>query len=367
MRIVEIVPQLASGGGERFVVDLCNELAQMGHEVMLIVLHRLDNPILSFYLPEVDSRVTVKSMNKRKGADLTLPWRITKELKAFNPDVVHTHLSGIVYTFISTVTQRNPKYFHTVHNVANREAGNKITATIRKWAFIRKKFTPVTISEESQRSFREFYGIDAPMIFNGRNVLANLKPSATVLNEINSLKSSSDDRVIVNLARIMTQKRQDLIARVCKRLENEGYNFTLLMIGRKGDQEIVDKIERTMCSNVHMLGERSNPLEYLAAADGYCLMSSYEGMPISLIEALGCGAVPICTPVGGIVNVINDGENGFLATDISEDACYIALKRFLDTTPEQLSRLKLAAKISYQPFSMTECTNKYIALFNTPI
>lgn len=365
MKIVEIVPQLASGGGERFVVDLCNELAQMGHEVLLIVLHRLDNPLLSFYLPEVDSQVTVKSMNKRKGFDLTLSNRIKREIENFRPDIVHTHLNGIVYTALVALTFRNvTKYFHTVHSSAPEEAGNKLTACVRKQMFRRHCFTPVTISEVSHRSFREFYGLEAPMIFNGRNIPSALKPSVSVTNEIASLKVYPESKIIVNLARIMTVKRQNLIARVCKRLENEGYNFTLLMIGRKGDQEIVDKIERTMCSNVHMLGERSNPLEYLAAADGYCLMSSYEGMPISLIEALGCGAVPICTPVGGIVNVINDGENGFLATDISEDACYIALKRFLDTTPEQLTRLKLAAKISYQPFSMTECASNYITLFN---
>lgn len=364
MRIVEVVPQLASGGGERFVVDLCNELANMGHEVLLIVLHRLDCPILSFYLSEVDTRVVVKSMNKRKGVDLNLPWRINKEIKAFQADIVHTHLNGIVYTALAALTYRIPKYFHTVHNAAREEAGGKVTAWIRKQMFKHRYFTAVTISEESQRSFQHFYGLNAPMIFNGRNVPSDLNPSAAVLDEIASLKIYPDSRIIVNLARIMPVKRQDLIARVCKRLEKEDYRFIMLMIGRKADIEIVDKVDFTICSSVHMLGERTNPLEYLAAADAYCLMSSYEGMPISLIEALGCGTVPICTPVGGIKNVVKDGENGFLAEDISEEACYHALKRFLDCSSNKLTALKEMAKQSYTPFSMTSCTEKYINLFN---
>ena len=41
MKILEIIPQLSSGGGERFVVDLCNELSKE-HDVTLMVLHSLD-------------------------------------------------------------------------------------------------------------------------------------------------------------------------------------------------------------------------------------------------------------------------------------------------------------------------------------
>ena len=54
-------------------------------------------------------------------------------------------------------------------------------------------------------------------------------------------------------------------------------------------------------------------------------------MPISLLEALAVGAVPVCTPVGGIPNAVIDGENGFLSTDNTEAAYYEAMKRFLET------------------------------------
>lgn len=47
MKILEIIPQLSSGGGERFVVDLCNELSKE-HDVTLMVLHSLDK--VDFYL-----------------------------------------------------------------------------------------------------------------------------------------------------------------------------------------------------------------------------------------------------------------------------------------------------------------------------
>lgn len=363
MRIVEIVPQLASGGGERFVVDLSNELVNLGHEVRLIVTHSLDCPSLAFYLPEVDKRVDVISMNKRPGADLGLPFRLYKTIREFRPHVVHTHLSAILYSWVGALHTSCGVYCHTVHSAAEEEAGPSfLSCVVRRLLFKNKWVLPITISEESRDSFSRYYGMDAHMIYNGRNIPENIKGV-----DLSEYKATPQTRVIINLARIMPVKRQDLIARVCRRLELEGYDFAMLMIGRKAHKSVVVGVQAANCSRVYMLGERGNPLAYLAAADGYCLMSEYEGMPISLIEALGCGVVPMCTPVGGVKNVIDDGINGFLSYDLSEEACYMTLKRFLDMTPGELEDMKHASFATYAPYSMSTCANQYVAFFKSHI
>lgn len=360
MRILEIIPQLDSGGGERFTVDLCNELAKQ-HTVRLVVLFPLEKN--GFYANEISPQVEVVSMNKKYGLDITLPFKLLREILAFKPDVVQTHLRAITYEAMSTIMLRSVVHCHTVHSAADKEAGSIIGSTMRRLLFKCNIMTPITISEESHRSFVDFYGLDAPMIFNGRNVPDNLAVSEAVNDEINSYRPEKQSRIIVNLARLMEVKRQPLIAKVCRRLQDDGYRFAMLMIGRCESDEYLTRINESKCDFVHVLGERKNPLEYLAASDGYCLMSSFEGMPISLIEALGTKAVPVCTPVGGIVDVIKNGENGFLAEDLSEDACYMALKSFLDTSDAKLAEMKQAARLSYEPFSMTKCAENYEDLF----
>lgn len=365
MKILEIIPQLSSGGGERFVVDLCNEFVCMGHNILLIVLHSLDKPDLAFYLPQLDKRVKVISLNKHIGADLSLPQRLGKFAHNFKPDVIHTHLNGIIYTAPFVLWNSRVVHCHTVHNTADKEAGSfLIGRVVRRWLFKSHRTIPVTISEESHRSFVDFYGIDAPMIFNGRNIPTNINVSESVQEEFKTYRGHTNRRVLINLARFSDVKRQDLIARVCKRLEDEGYDFAMLLIGRTDNDSILNSIRQTGCSKIHILGLRTNPLEYLTMADSYCLMSTYEGMPISLIEALGCGAVPVCTPVGGIVDVVSDGVNGILADSLDEDACYKAVKRFLDLSNIELINMKTEAKKAYAPFSMTDCAKKYIRLFN---
>lgn len=339
MKIFEIIPQLSSGGAERFTIDLCNELSTK-HEVTLIVLHSVEK--FGFYADELASNVRLVSMDKRMGFDMSLLFRLWRLIKKEKPDVVHTHLNGIIYISLSAAINRR---------------------VVRRLLFKTKLSTPITISEESHRSFLDFYGIDAPMIDNGRNIPMNLKLSADVVDEFKTYRRSDKTRVLVCLARMYPVKRHTLLAKVTARLYAEGYDFTVLAIGSTSQIDIVEEVKSLKSENFYILGERKNPLEYLKAADAYALCSSYEGLPISLIEALGVGAVPVCTPVGGIVNLVHDGENGILAAGLEEDDYYNAMKRFLDLDDEALCAMSKKAKESYAPFSMTECAQKYVSLF----
>ena len=360
MKIFEIIPQLSSGGAERFTIDLCNELSTK-HEVTLIVLHSVEK--FGFYADELASNVRLVSMDKRMGFDMSLLFRLRRLIKKEKPDVVHTHLNGIVYISLSAAINRRVVYCHTVHNTADKESNSFVCRGVRRLLFKTKLSTPITISEESHRSFLDFYGIDAPMIDNGRNIPMNLKLSADVVDEFKTYRRSDKTRVLVCLARMYPVKRHTLLAKVTARLYAEGYDFTVLAIGSTSQIDIVEEVKSLKSENFYILGERKNPLEYLKAADAYALCSSYEGLPISLIEALGVGAVPVCTPVGGIVNLVHDGENGILAAGVEEDEYYNAMKRFLDLDDEALCAMSKKAKESYAPFSMTECAQKYVLLF----
>lgn len=361
MKIIQIIPQLSSGGGERFTVDLSNELALRGHEVILCVLHTLHKGGSGFYLSDVSKRVKVVSMNKRKGLDIGLFWRLFRFLRDERPDVIHTHLRAIVYAFIA---ERFVVHgVHTVHSDASKEASEWFSRAIRKWLFRNGYVQPVTISPESRESFLKFYGFDAPLICNGRNIPEDLVVSESVKAECDSYRRDKDTRLIVHLAHIDEVKQQLLHARVAKRLFDEGYNFAVLFIGSDKRTDYVNAVRAAMPPCCQILGQRQNPLEYLKEAGAYALCSLYEGLPISLIETLGVGSIPICTPVGGIVNLVEDGENGILSEDSEEDSYYQAVKRYLEMNEEDILQMRCRAKESYPPFSMTECAEKYEKIY----
>lgn len=359
MKILEIIPQLNSGGAERFVVDLCNELVKH-HEVILLTYYDLSS--YGFYLSELSHKVQILSMNKKRGFSFSLQFKLVSEIKHICPDIVHIHLTAISY-LMPTISLSKIPFFMTIHNDAEKEAGGRFGHLLRKISFKRHLIIPVTISNESNKSFMSFYGLNSEVIYNGRNIPAPKYINPNVLEELRQYYHSSKTRIIINLARLNIVKRQSLLAKVSSRLYKEGYDFTILMIGNDKNESLVKEIQAYNCPVVHILGERHNPLEYLSLVDAYCLCSSYEGMPISLIEALGVGTIPVCTPVGGIVDVIKDGINGFLAIDLSEEALYIVLKRFLETPKEELQQMKKRVQDSYRPFSMKICAEKYEQLF----
>ena len=361
MEILEIITQFGVGGAERFCLDLSNELSEENN-VTICVFHPIKENF--HYYDEISPNVKVVCMNKGMGFDFLLSFRIMKLIIQSRPDVVHTHLSAIIYIFLSAILFRKNKFFHTVHNAAKEETERKIGAFVRKFLFKFGFVKPISISKDSEKSFETFYGFKATMIYNGRNIPRQINVEQEVKDFFYGLRKNPGTRIIVQLAHVGQQKRQIVMAKAIDRLNKEGYKLVVLMIGKLADLAMVNEIESLQNPNIILTGTKSNPLSYLRESDGFGLSSSYEGLPISLIEALGVGSVPICTPVGGIKDLIEDGVNGFLSKDISEEEYYLALKRFADISEERLKEMSKKAKESYVPFSMTDCAKKYLREFN---
>ncbi|HXK40330.1 MAG TPA: glycosyltransferase family 4 protein, partial [Candidatus Paceibacterota bacterium] len=96
-----------------------------------------------------------------------------------------------------------------------------------------------------------------------------------------------------------------------------------LVAGGKGDIKVALQLARELGVDDHVLlpGYVSGPDKYrlLAEAAIYVLPSYNEGVPISILEAMSVGLPIVTTPVGGIPDVIRDGEEGFLVTPGSVD------------------------------------------------
>lgn len=361
MKILEIIPQLSQGGAERFVIDLCNEMSTE-HEVVLVVLHNVDNH--GFFRKELSGHVRLISMNKRMGMDWKLFFRLAKLIRKEKPDIVHTHLRSIVYSFLAYIRPSRIKFIHTVHNDANKEAEGGINNWCRKVAFNLKLVHPVTISEESKRSFNDFYHLPSTLIYNGRPNYDFNTDISKIQQELGDIKTNKQAKIIVNIARIQPQKNQLTLAKAIDNVNKEGNAIELAIIGDNSNKDITTSITDLQSPYIHILGTRPNPRDYMRAADAFCLSSIYEGMPITLIECFSVGAIPLCTPVGGIINMIEDGENGLLAESFNQEDIEKMLKRFLHLPKYDTQRIQTSSFNTFKRFEMHQCVQNYISLFN---
>jgi glycosyltransferase involved in cell wall biosynthesis len=106
---------------------------------------------------------------------------------------------------------------------------------------------------------------------------------------------------------------------------------------------------------------RGEVLELFRAADASILSSSWENFPHGVVESLAAGTPVIATAVGGVAEVVADGENGLLVPAGDADALAAAIRRYLEE-PGLAERLRAAAAPSVERYSRTRVYARLLEL-----
>ena len=117
------------------------------------------------------------------------------------------------------------------------------------------------------------------------------------------------------VGRFAVPKKQLDLLRAIKLLLNKGHrNLHLVLVG---DGELLVECRRyaemnKMHEYVTFMGARHDIADILQRLDVFCLISDYEGLPISIIEAMRAGLPVVASDVGGVKELVKDGVNGYL-------------------------------------------------------
>lgn len=352
MKILQLTYSLSSGGSERFVVDLCNRLVKNDlNEVVLVTVLDDSNLFWMHYRQDLSKQVRFISLHCRKGVSFKSIWRVYRIISKEKADIVHAHCN-LIMLYIPAILCRNSKFVHTLHNIARYCLGAIYRRPINRWLY-NKKVQPVTISGECDKSFVDLYRLNTSVcITNGREPLLvnpSFKPEV-VLNQ--------DYPVFIHVARCSPQKNQPRLFRAFDRLYNEGVKFELMCLGH-GYDEYAEYYRRH--PQIHIIGERNNVGDYMSLADYFVLSSDFEGLPLTLIEAMSMGITPICTPAGGVVDVIKDGKNGYMTNGFDDDEFYQKIKSVIET--KGVISSDVIHRDYIENYSMQTCAEKYYLVY----
>ena len=363
-KIVQMLPALGWGGAQVFCIQLSNELAKNpNYDVTLVSLY--DHTPNHMPVERVDKKVKFITLGKKNGLDLDIYKKVYKLLSEIKPDVVHTHLHAGYYVMWAYLRMKdNFVKVHTFHSLVTKDApwhGRQMN----KYFFRNGIMHPVSISDEVLKGAIKEYGPKTKtLIYNGSDTAKPTDKLQEVTGKINALKKNNDTKVLISVGRIYDVKNHRLIIEAMKVLEAE--NAIAIIVGGHlpQDQPLYDELMSIKPSNVHFMGKANNVGDYLLNADAFLMPSLYEGLPISLLEAMSVGLVPICTPVGGFLDTVKPGI-GFLSKDLSTESFLTAIKNFLHLSENDLQSLKQNIKSVFKnEFSMESCAKKYDDLYH---
>lgn len=356
MKILQVTYSLSSGGAERFLVDLSNQLIKR-NEVSLTILSLVndDDPKNRHYLNSLDSRINYVCLGAKKGLSFESFIKLYNYIKFHKPDIVHAHCQ-ILLLYLPSIFLNKIKYFHTLHNMASFCLRFKILKYFNRYLY-NNKVRPITISKICQQSFIELYKLSNSIcIYNGRSPLILSEEKYKVENEVRSYKNSSSEKIFLHIARYAEQKNQKLLLETFSQMYKEGIPVRLLIIG-SGFEKLDSDLHQFLTPNIHFLGEKVNIADYLINSDFFILSSLWEGLPISILEAMSLGLPSISTPVGGVPEVIIDGKTGFLSPSCELNDFYNTVRRALNEFNQiDPKYIKLQYESAY---SMSICECKY--------
>jgi glycosyltransferase involved in cell wall biosynthesis len=301
---------------------------------------------------------TVTVEPRGPGFDPRAILRLAAFLRRQRACVVHTHaLDPMFYAAFAAVLARTPVRVHTQHNtfIDTWDWKDRL-----KFRIAARFFTALAgVSEESLRG----------MLRAG----APPKRALTVLNGIDCTayagiqKLTGDRQVAGAVGRLAPEKGIDDLLRAFAAVRS-GMDASLLIAGDGPDRMKLEALaaELGIGDAVEFAGYTANVAEALARMDVFVLPSRSEGIPLALLEAMAAGLPVVAARVGGVPEVVADGETGVLVPPGDPPALAAAMADLLSDPLRRREAGERGRARVRRHFSHTRMAQSYRSLYSAP-
>ena len=271
-------------------------------------------------------------------------------LRAEKPDLVHAHMpiSGFLAR-LAAYQAGVPKVAYTCHgflfNHADSSLPRRALSFVMEWIAARVTDVFMTVSEAEARDARRLHiAANAEPIRNGRDP-AVFHPNPNARLRIREELGVPNDRiVIIAVSRLVWHKGYPELAAAMRAVPEA----ELWVVGERLDSDRGADMAALLRSaglgyRLRMLGYRTDIPALLAAADIFTLPSRFEGLPMSVIEAMLTGLPVVATNVRGPAEQVIDGVTGLSVPAGDATALGSALRRLV-RDPDLRARMGQAGR-----------------------
>ena len=354
------------GGTETVVRNLSVELNKVGvhADVMTFNMDQKWNPRWKGKIEEIDginvfkipalNWLPIEHSPKITMRVNLIPGRFTNIFRKY--DLIHFH-EDLSFPFFSLLV-RTPKIFHLHGLDVNFYKRYHLSRIILKHA----ANLYISISRQMERDLAEL-GIPESKIVclpNGIDV------------ELFRPEGEKEDNLLLFVGRISFEKGLHVLLESLRYLKEP---VRLVIVGPtdwslKYYQDILKLIEkenRTGKHEIEYLGalDQVDIIKWYQKASIFVLSSFMEAFPVVILEALSCGTPVIATPVGGVSEVVRDGENGFLVPLNNPPKLAEAIQHLLDNKDKRIRLGREGRRWMIRSFSLDVIVNKLCNIYNS--
>jgi glycosyltransferase involved in cell wall biosynthesis len=279
-------------------------------------------------IPELGRRIRI-------GDDLRAWIALVRLVFMYQPDIVHTHTAkagvlGRLAALVFNLTRRREKrcaIVHTFHgHVLDQYFGKLTSVAIRLTERILASFTDhiVVISSRQRHDIQTRFRIAA-----ARKI--HVIPLGLELDPLLSLKCQKPTIGITfgYVGRFAPVKNLPLLLRAFAQSVESGCIARLVLVGggELRSQLAQLSVDLGISEYVEFADWQTDLLSIYQKLDAVVLTSRSEGTPVALIEAMACGLPVISTSVGGVPDIVRDGETGLLVPSDDVDQLSAALSK----------------------------------------
>lgn len=358
MKLLYIITLANWGGAQAQLYSVVKHAKELGHKCVVVIGETGE---LVNRLSELDVKVIIlpnliREINPFK--DFRCIFELVQIIKKEKPDLLHAHSSkaGIVGRIAAKLTH-TPNVF-TAHGWAFTEG---VAEKKRKLFIFIERFVALFTNKIICVS-----NYDRDLAIN--NKVGTNQKLVTIHNGVED-KGTELNKVLNKVPRII------MVARFTP---PKDYETLILALGNiKGDYEACFvgggqllspmkslATELNLNQKIKFLGERKDVDDLLEQSDIFVLCSNYEGLPISIIEAMSNNIPVIATNVGGVKELVEDNKTGFLVNRKDVQVLAKRLQYLIDNNNERLEMGRAGYEKFYKEFTLDNMLNQTFLVYH---
>lgn len=307
IKIVHIISNMNDGGAQKIILNYLNDFKEDNKlECSLIVLENNFNPIYKKALNNLNIKVYAlndSNYTKRKSIKKILEnnKKLLDLINAINPDIIHIHLFGTLFTCIYLFNKYKKTIFYTLHSSPYRFKGVK--RQLARTLLGKKNVISICVTHEQVKQAKKQYKIKKYEVVHNGIDLSKFNSMNISKNEARKKFNLPIDKFIIgSVGRFDPVKKYDFLIEVFKKILIKNGKALMVFVGEGNEKQKIKDIvaQYNIGDSVIFLGNIDNVEEFYCALDVFAFPSESESSGLALLEAQACNVK--CVISKGIPN-----------------------------------------------------------------